>query len=58
MVADPIMQSALFFGGLWGIFVFEEIKGRAAICAFFFGGALLITGAGLLTVFVQNPQAE
>ena len=52
------MQSALFFGGLWGIFVFEEIKGRAAICAFFFGGALLITGAGLLTVFVQNPQAE
>ena len=34
----PAAQSALFFGGLWGILVFGEIKGAAAIGTFFAGG--------------------
>ena len=48
-------RSALFFGGLWGIFVFGEIEGRAAIGTFFAGGATLVAGATLLTVFLSSP---
>jgi hypothetical protein len=43
-------RSALFFGGLWGVFVFGEIEGRAAIGTFFAGGATLVTGAALLAI--------
>ena len=28
-VAYPILQCALVFGGLWGIYVFKEIVGNA-----------------------------
>eukprot|EP01052_Picozoa_sp_SAG31_P023240 SAG31_NODE_1903_length_6956_cov_3.288902_9_plen_52_part_00 len=51
------MQSALFFGGLWGIFVFGEIKNPAAIYTFFSGGAALIAGAALLAIFIKNPES-
>lgn len=36
-VAYPILQCALFFGGLWGIYVFKEITGNSI--AVFWGGA-------------------
>jgi len=43
-VAYPILQCALFVAGLWGIFVFREISGRAII-VFFVAGLILILGA-------------
>ena len=36
-VAYPILQCALFFGGLWGIYAFKEITGRS-IYIFWAGG--------------------
>jgi hypothetical protein len=49
-VAYPMLQCALFVAGLWGIFVFKEIRSAAAIGVFFLSGAILIGGAGCLAV--------
>eukprot|EP01012_Entosiphon_sulcatum_P019567 TRINITY_DN2447_c0_g1_i1.p1 TRINITY_DN2447_c0_g1~~TRINITY_DN2447_c0_g1_i1.p1 ORF type:complete len:348 (-),score=52.89 TRINITY_DN2447_c0_g1_i1:423-1466(-) len=49
-VAYPLLQCALTFSGLWGIFIFKEIKGRA-ILVFFSGVAVLLSGAVLLGLF-------
>mmetsp|Transcript_10227 Transcript_10227/g.37645 ORF Transcript_10227/g.37645 Transcript_10227/m.37645 type:complete len:366 (-) Transcript_10227:898-1995(-) len=46
-VAYPIYQCAIFFAGLWGIFVFKEISG-VAVQTFFLAGAILIGGAACL----------
>jgi hypothetical protein len=48
-----MLQCALFVAGLWGIFVFGEIKERSAIIVFFTSGAVLIGGAGCLAVSQQ-----
>jgi hypothetical protein len=34
-VANPILQCALFFAGIWGIFVFKELEGKPTIVTFF-----------------------
>lgn len=46
-IAYPINQCGMLFGGLWGIFVFGEIKGKAVL-VFWFGALLLIGGVVLL----------
>ena len=46
-----LMQCALFFAGLWGVFLFKESKGLAVVI-FFVSGAVLLAGAILLTLSV------
>eukprot|EP00736_Rhodelphis_marinus_P013465 Rmarinus@m.18117 len=53
-VAFPILQCALFVSGLWGIFVFREIREKPAIVVFFASGSVLITGAVLLALSVDS----
>mmetsp|Transcript_19851 Transcript_19851/g.48567 ORF Transcript_19851/g.48567 Transcript_19851/m.48567 type:complete len:334 (-) Transcript_19851:624-1625(-) len=50
-VAYPILQCALFVAGLWGIFVFKEIRDRAVL-VFFISGAVMLSGATCLLSFV------
>jgi glucose uptake protein GlcU len=52
-VAYPVLQCALFVAGLWGIFVFKEIRGAAAIKTFFVSGTILIGGAATLALSQQ-----
>lgn len=49
-IALPLLQTALFVAGLWGIVVFREIRAPAAIAVFFFCGALLLVGASMLSM--------
>ena len=49
-IAYPLMQTALFVGGLWGILAFKEIKGRA-IAVFFTASGVLLVGALLLVLY-------
>ena len=44
-LACPLLQCALLFGALWGVFVFGEIKGGRAIAVLFFSGLVLLSGA-------------
>jgi glucose uptake protein GlcU len=52
-VAYPMLQCALFVAGLWGIFVFKEIRATAAIYTFFASGSVLIAGAAILALSQQ-----
>ena len=52
-VAYPMLQCALFFGALWGVFVFGEIKGRA-VPVLFGGGVVLLSGAAILALSVNS----
>lgn len=51
-VAYPILQCALFFGGLWGIYVFKEITGNSI--GVFWGGALTLV-AGVILLGLYGP---
>jgi len=53
-IAYPILQCALVFGGLLGIFVYNEIQGLAV--GVFWGGALSIA-AGIVTLSLHGPGA-
>lgn len=53
-IAYPILQCALVFGGLLGIYVFNEIQGLAV--GAFWGGALSIA-AGIVTLSLHGPGA-
>ena len=46
-LAMPIMQSGLFFSGMWGISLFNEVDRRAQP-VYWASGAVLITGVALL----------
>lgn len=48
-VAYPILQCALFVAGIWGIVLFDEIKGHE-IGVFFMSGLVLIGGAVMVAV--------
>ena len=48
-VAYPILQCALFIAGIWGIILFNEIKGYE-IAVFFSSGLILIIGAVMVAV--------
>merc|ERR1711871_595426 len=54
--AYPILQCALFFGGLWGIFVFREVKDRGAIAVFFASALVLFGGAVVLSFNTKPPS--
>eukprot|EP00929_Paragymnodinium_shiwhaense_P004027 TRINITY_DN10473_c0_g1_i2.p1 TRINITY_DN10473_c0_g1~~TRINITY_DN10473_c0_g1_i2.p1 ORF type:complete len:429 (+),score=85.48 TRINITY_DN10473_c0_g1_i2:131-1417(+) len=49
-IAYPILQCAMLFGGLWGIFIFKEIKGQS-VNVFWAGAALLIAGVVVLSLY-------
>jgi len=49
-VAYPILQCAILVSGIWGIYVFNEIKSTSAIVVFWIGGAVLLLGGGLLAI--------
>ena len=53
-IAYPIFQASLVASGLLGIYVFNEIRGNAAICFFFLSAIIVVVGAGLLAVY--GPQ--
>lgn len=53
-VAYPILQSAVIFSGVIGIFIFKEIQGWKPISTFFLGAAVVIGGCVMLGVF--GPQ--
>lgn len=55
-VAYPILQCALFFGGLWGIYAFKEIVG-SSINVFWAGGDLC-TLVGIKTVDDDGHVAQ
>ena len=48
--AYPILQCALFFGGLWGIFLFKEVTDKRDIFVFFLSALVLFAGAVLLSI--------
>ena len=48
--AYPIMQCSLFFGGLWGIFLFKEVTDAKDITAFFVSAVILFWGSILLSI--------
>ena len=50
-VGYPATQCCLFIGGLWGIFLFRELRGAKVIAAFFAAACIVIVGAGLLGVY-------
>lgn len=49
-IAYPLNQCGVLFAGLWGIFVFREIKGKA-IPVFWAGAAVLVVGVILLGLY-------
>ena len=49
-IALPILQCALFFGGLFGIFIFKEATDEREIFVFFSSAAVLFVGAIFLSV--------
>lgn len=49
-LAYPIVQSSLFVSGLWGIFKFDEMKGKRNRTIFWISGAVLVMAATLLTL--------
>ena len=49
-IAYPLLQCAILFSGIWGVFAFKEIVGKARIATFFCGGAILLSGAIMLAV--------
>jgi len=51
-IASPIRECALFFGGLWGIFVFSEIEGTAI--GVFWAGAFIL-GSGIVALGLFGP---
>merc|ERR1711865_448247 len=53
-VAYPIMQCALLVSALWGVFVFKEITERKTIFVLFVSGAILLGGAGVLSISVES----
>jgi len=49
-ISYPILQCALVFGGLWGIYIFKEISG-AAVWIFWLGACILAIGVVFLALF-------
>lgn len=49
-IAYPILQCAMVFGGMFGIFVFREIQGFA-VAIFWLGAAILVLGVVVLSLF-------
>ncbi|KAL4458531.1 hypothetical protein ABPG75_013396 [Micractinium tetrahymenae] len=47
-VAMPIMQCGLFVAGLWGIFLFREVRGARMLALYWASGLTLVIGAALL----------
>lgn len=44
------MQAGLFVAGLWGIFLFSELKLGREQLTYWIGGVVLIVGATMLAV--------
>ena len=48
-IAYPIMQCGLLVAGLWGIFTFRELQGRAVV-VWGMSGLVVVVGASMLTL--------
>eukprot|EP00467_Chlorarachnion_reptans_P019283 CAMPEP_0114533628 /NCGR_PEP_ID=MMETSP0109-20121206/27358_1 /TAXON_ID=29199 /ORGANISM="Chlorarachnion reptans, Strain CCCM449" /LENGTH=359 /DNA_ID=CAMNT_0001716887 /DNA_START=96 /DNA_END=1175 /DNA_ORIENTATION=+ len=57
-LATPLTQCCLLVAGIWGITVFNEIRGAKAISTFFAGAAVVLVGAVLLGIYGQSAPAE
>eukprot|EP00467_Chlorarachnion_reptans_P019996 CAMPEP_0114489468 /NCGR_PEP_ID=MMETSP0109-20121206/1907_1 /TAXON_ID=29199 /ORGANISM="Chlorarachnion reptans, Strain CCCM449" /LENGTH=343 /DNA_ID=CAMNT_0001665985 /DNA_START=96 /DNA_END=1127 /DNA_ORIENTATION=+ len=57
-VGYPLTQCCLLVAGIWGITVFNEIRGAKAISTFFAGAAVVLVGAVLLGIYGQSAPAE
>eukprot|EP00656_Telonema_subtile_P004427 TRINITY_DN12014_c0_g1_i2.p1 TRINITY_DN12014_c0_g1~~TRINITY_DN12014_c0_g1_i2.p1 ORF type:complete len:255 (+),score=79.55 TRINITY_DN12014_c0_g1_i2:87-851(+) len=53
-VAYPILQCALLFSALWGVFVFKEITRAKTYTILFVSGVILLGGAAVLSISVKN----
>jgi len=49
-VAYPIFQCAILVSGVWGIYVFHEIRETGTIVVFWVGGVILVAGGALLAM--------
>ncbi|KAI7841935.1 hypothetical protein COHA_004462 [Chlorella ohadii] len=47
-IAMPIMQCGLFVAGIWGITLFQEIRGAQTLALYWLSGSVLVAGAALL----------
>lgn len=54
-ISYPILQCALVFGGLWGIYIFKDIAGPA-VGIFWLGACILATAIVLLALFGPRPS--
>lgn len=52
-VLGAVMQAGLFVAGLWGIFLFDELKLVRHRVMYWLGGVVLIVGATMLAVSKQ-----
>jgi len=57
-VGYPLTQCCLLVAGMWGITVFNEIRGAKAIGTFFTGAAVVLVGAILLGLYGQAAPTE
>mmetsp|Transcript_7385 Transcript_7385/g.8972 ORF Transcript_7385/g.8972 Transcript_7385/m.8972 type:complete len:342 (+) Transcript_7385:28-1053(+) len=57
-VGYPLTQCCLLVAGIWGITVFNEIRGMKAIGTFFTGAAVVLVGAILLGIFGQAAPVD
>ncbi len=49
-IAIPIVDTGVFFGGLWGIIFFKEIEDRLSITLFFILSAIILFGDILISI--------
>lgn len=49
-IVQPILQTGLVVSGVYGIFLFGEIRGRGKIALFFAAAAVVLVGAAVLSV--------
>ena len=49
-VVCVVMQAGLFIAGLWGIFLFKELKLGREQLTYWIGGVVLIIGATMLAL--------
>lgn len=49
-IVQPILQTGLVVSGVYGIFLFDEIRGRGKIALFFGAATVVLAGAAVLSV--------
>eukprot|EP00472_Partenskyella_glossopodia_P002711 CAMPEP_0197517930 /NCGR_PEP_ID=MMETSP1318-20131121/3015_1 /TAXON_ID=552666 /ORGANISM="Partenskyella glossopodia, Strain RCC365" /LENGTH=338 /DNA_ID=CAMNT_0043067877 /DNA_START=3 /DNA_END=1019 /DNA_ORIENTATION=- len=55
-VGYPLTQCCLLVAGMWGIFLFGEIKGAKALGTFAAGAVVVVVGATLLGIYGRSEE--